>query len=403
MSKVAKADETRCHAILAWSDELEKAFPDKNFYQLPEAQVIPYLPNLFDDEHFVPLFGKPFDTMSKADRGEIGSKEIRRCFHRPELKAAYDWQIFYLDKPFVMDSGPVSGPEVSEQLRANRQTLEWLAETQQELANMQPAAEEYERLLKLRGEVRGRLLTLWPRYWQSFDAETGALLEASAGLELARIVNVAIGEATSIEDAAELRAVLAQNASVAETAGQKAKTAAQADIQAHLSAIAETAADDLWRDLVALGTGIDALDKQIEWHKRYQDLVDRTSPAPAALADLQTRFLAHRKAIWNEHEAALESMMQNAASTVEIEQKRPTMTNHDRNIASAKRIARIAWERRKALVESERNDFFKRWGDIYALGPPRESLSGALYGSRAVGGGGYRWRIFSARTRLICS
>jgi hypothetical protein len=368
------ADETRCQAILAWSDELEKAFPDKNFYQLPEAKVIPYLPNLFDDEHFVPLFGKPFDTMSKADRSGIGSKEIRRCFHRPELKTAYDWQIFYLDKPFVMDSGPVSGPAVSEQIRINRQTLEWLSETQQELADVQPAPGEYERLLKVRSQVRERLDTLWPRHWQSFDADTAPLLTESARLELARVVNEAIGDATSIGDAAELRAVLTENAALAKTADLEAETAAQADIEAHLSALAETAADDLWRDLVALGTGVDALNKQIEWHKRYQDLVERTSPAPAALAGLQTQFLAHREAIWNEHEAALESMMKNAASTTEIEQKRPIMTHQDRYIASAQRISRISWERRKALVESERNDFFKRWGDIYALKPPRDSL-----------------------------
>ena len=186
VSTVAKADDARCNSILAWSDELEKAFPDKNFYQLPEAQVIPYLSNLFDDEHFVPLFGKPFDTLSTGERGEIGSKEIRHCFHRPELKTAYDWQIFYLDKPFVMDSGPVSGPAVSEQIRANRQTLEWLSETRQELSNLQSAAEHYQRLLKVRSEVRERLHTLWPRYWQSFDAETVPLLEARTGADRER-------------------------------------------------------------------------------------------------------------------------------------------------------------------------------------------------------------------------
>src|SRR5262245_27401427 len=65
----------QCPAIAKWSERFRREYPDLDVMKALADQVSDRAVNLFSDEDFVPVFGKPFDAMSQAER-EDGLRSV---------------------------------------------------------------------------------------------------------------------------------------------------------------------------------------------------------------------------------------------------------------------------------------------------------------------------------------
>ena len=362
-----KVTEARCEQIRAWSNELENAYPEVDFYRIMDGLVTRMVSGLFDDQYFVPVFGKPFDTLGEGERQTIFKQQLIPCLRRAELKSDYDWQISYLGNPFILKTGMFNHVDVVKELRKRRATLEWLETTIRHLDAMKATADDYESLLALDREAAKRLANMWPRQMRSFETAIAGPLQVSAEIILTREVSKALAATTSADDLLKLGNFLSTHADLAEDAGSDARIAAGTRIESLAIKIMRKALFDL-------GTGIDALNAQIAWYDAFTRLSNKLGESETLVA-LEAEFLERREATWNANEKKLIEMMRNAPSTAYIAANRPPMPPYDRGMAAAMRMSTVASKRRADLIWKERIAFMARWGmDPYKARQPIESL-----------------------------
>src|SRR5207249_1865536 len=67
----AKSEQERRDVIIRWFSRLKTEYPDIDLHHTVVDQVYPKVLNLFGDDAFVPVFGKPFDEMTADDRSYV--------------------------------------------------------------------------------------------------------------------------------------------------------------------------------------------------------------------------------------------------------------------------------------------------------------------------------------------
>ncbi len=72
--------------IIRWFNRLKEEYPDIDLHHTVLNEIYPKVLNLYGDDSFMPVFGKPFDAMSADDRNYV-KQLIRRLFMgpRPEI------------------------------------------------------------------------------------------------------------------------------------------------------------------------------------------------------------------------------------------------------------------------------------------------------------------------------
>ena len=86
----AKSDEERRDVIIRWFNQLKEEYPDIDLHHTVLNEIYPKVLNLYEDDSFMPVFGKPFDAMSADDRNYV-KQLIRRLFIGTETKRFARW------------------------------------------------------------------------------------------------------------------------------------------------------------------------------------------------------------------------------------------------------------------------------------------------------------------------
>jgi hypothetical protein len=364
------AGEERCLEVMAWTDTLEQAFPELDFDKMDRDLVPAYIVNIFDAEHFVPVFGKTFESLNEQERYAITLDQVQHCMSRPGRQADYQWQLAYLGTAFNSNNPTVHArltyPRVIESLAENRETVAWLDTVRVEAAAIEITADNYEKIVAIRQEVARRFATRWPSYRNAFEAETHDLWSGRAQLALTRVIDGAIAATEHVDDIRTLRTVMTENADMAAAAGTEASNVAEARIDEHVIALARPATEQHRQALFDLGMDSEALHRQIDWHADYVALKDKVIPPPDFLVALEDEFLQHRKATWNKSESEITAMLKNAKSTIFIDQYTPPIAEFDEGLEAPKRIQAATSQYRGALALLEQKAFNQRWGIDYA-------------------------------------
>jgi hypothetical protein len=71
--------QERCDVIASWLGKARAEYPETDFWRMEVGQVHQKVILLFTDDQFVPVFGKPYDQMSRADTSEISRLVGQLC------------------------------------------------------------------------------------------------------------------------------------------------------------------------------------------------------------------------------------------------------------------------------------------------------------------------------------
>ena len=110
-----------CNAIIAWSEQIEKDYPDT--FRLREYYI---MSDLFTDQHFKPLFGKSFADMDEPERQALWKNTIKPCFKVTREKP-YNWQNQELWRAFKDESIQYSYPEALRYATLKQEDRDWIA------------------------------------------------------------------------------------------------------------------------------------------------------------------------------------------------------------------------------------------------------------------------------------
>ena len=116
-------------------NRLKSEYPDIDLHHTVLDQIFPKVVSLFDDDSFVPVFGKPFDAMSADDRNYV-KQLMRRLFMGRETRELLDGFGDFLNRPFVLDRGSFSYADVAPQLAFRRAVHQKWRETMDQLSTV---------------------------------------------------------------------------------------------------------------------------------------------------------------------------------------------------------------------------------------------------------------------------
>jgi hypothetical protein len=201
----AAASPAQCQALVQWMAILPREVPNVDFYHtVLGPKIYDKMLNLFRDEYFRTLFGKPFSQTTPEERLDYHRAVFRTCATQGQLSAA-DLNIFrdlngMLGRPFIQPRGDFSAETVMTGLPQLQALIAW---TQQTLQNLDSTPASPEGFQQLEGDLRrGQtdLEKLWPREQQAFlqaVVKRQSFLASSANLDNAAVAGKNTSDGTS--------------------------------------------------------------------------------------------------------------------------------------------------------------------------------------------------------------
>ena len=196
----AGTDEERRDAIVRWFSRLKAEYPDIDLHHTVLNEIYPKVLNLFGDDDFVPVFGKPFDAMAFDDRNYV-KYLFRRLFTQSTTRNLLDGFGDFLDRPFVLDRGSFSYADVAPQLAFRRTVRKQWQETMHRLKSLSPTSADYDQVVSLEKKGTDPFRDLWPSEFKQFkDAVESTKHRLADGAATERL-DAAMENATGLEGA----------------------------------------------------------------------------------------------------------------------------------------------------------------------------------------------------------
>jgi hypothetical protein len=178
-----------CQGYVAWLSILDKELAGLKTRTVD--QLAPRAVNLFRDEYFIPLFGRPFEKTTLEERRQYYFGIRNGCgMQSPEArKILRDWDVV-VQGAFTRHSGAFSGPDIVAELAKRKALLTRMNELKE--ARPAPSREGFEAFDRAAAAAKAELTTLWPREeTEILTALTGARQKlADSSPESSRIATV---------------------------------------------------------------------------------------------------------------------------------------------------------------------------------------------------------------------
>jgi TonB family protein len=177
----------QCVALAKWSARLEREYTDaveRLTYDVLRDRAL----NLFDDESFVPVYGKPFDEMTPAERRAFAAAR-RECYRHPSLSREQQSLQMALDSAFAVDTarpGSFSGPDVASVVAYRRKLRAELGGLVQELERLTDGGDGLRQALAIQSERAPAYASLWPSERRTLTASLDRALARLAAPALER-------------------------------------------------------------------------------------------------------------------------------------------------------------------------------------------------------------------------
>ena len=164
----ARTDDERRDAIVRWFRRLKQEYPDLDLHHsILGSELYGKVLNLFCDDDFVPVFGKPFEALTADDRNYV--KQLFRRLFTGERRELLDGFGDFLDRPFILPTGSFSYADVAPQLAFRRTVRKQWHETMDRLKGLSPTSADYDELLSLEKKGTEPFRDLWPSEFKQFQ------------------------------------------------------------------------------------------------------------------------------------------------------------------------------------------------------------------------------------------
>ena len=237
--------DTRCQNFMNWSGKLQQEYPNVDLGSLRQKERTDAYAKLFDDTHFVPFFGQPYDTMSETTLADIGRNTVMACQQSSTYRRSITWQYqllqaFPLNGSHMVATTPVSYSSIVPKVREIRQARSVLQSLTDGTDAMPLNATSYIKLTEMQNRL---LLLVWPSE-QAFVNESFNKIQSSlVAPALGEIVDQAIASSQGYEGLMKLRELPVKQ--------QVMFNQASAVVSEHQRQRLQTAQDKILRNLMA--------------------------------------------------------------------------------------------------------------------------------------------------------
>ena len=285
----ARSDEARCATLVRWFGKLKHEYPDIDVRHTVVDKLYPKVVNLFADDDFVPVFGKPFDVLSAEER-EYFKEMGRRLFSTQPNRDLIDGFIdFLFDRPFgTTGTGNYSFPDIAGQVAFRRGiTKKWHAAFEH-LKEVPPTSAGFDDILTTKRAGDETFADLWPSQMEEFHDAVNAAKHRIADSALKERISMAVATAKATQNPSTLGVMQSGSTELFELASADAKNQVVAELDASIAGLLEKEE----QASPITGSGLDAVTAGNAWYRRLRDAygfaVDRP-PVRQAIERLTSR------------------------------------------------------------------------------------------------------------------
>jgi hypothetical protein len=290
----AKTEQERRDVIIRWFSRLKAEYPDIDLHHTVLNQIFPKVLNLFGDDAFVPVFGKPFDEMTTDDRNYV-KLMFRRLFTGPQTRNLLDGFGDELERPFILPHGSFSFADVAPQLAFRRAVRKQWHEAMDRLKTLAAASADYDELLALEKKGNEPFHDLWPSEFKQFEEGVESTKHRIADGAATERLNTALANTSGVDGARSLSGWAGQEKDllkyVSGDARQKLNSRVNAKLDELLEGLLRGEADAVSK----FGQGMEAVQAGNKWYHHLTETFGFAAGRPAFQAAVE-KLKARRSA-----------------------------------------------------------------------------------------------------------
>ncbi len=313
--------DQRCESFLAWSQQLEKAYPGKDLFRsaISPTMITP----LFDDSAFVPYFGKPYDQITAQERSNFTQNTIRAC-QNSSNRSKFSWQFDALGPSFMgqpLNNNPSSPNQLIVAIQNLRRAKTSLAMLEEQLKAAPASPEGFDQVMTSKKSAAPLLGLMWPSDQANFDAIASAALSRVSGPALDAKLRPLVANASGFDGLHTLKTATQQFKDLFAAAPQAEKAKWQQNIDAKIHSLLVQQMAEQRGQLDKIESGPNGLKQSAQWYAafaRYDS--DRDDPE---VAQVLQAFRTKRSAQLVAAEGQIGKAIQQARTESEVAQVLP--------------------------------------------------------------------------------
>src|SRR5260370_15379705 len=165
------ASAEKCKALVDWMSMLPHEYAQVSFQTTVVDALIQKAINLFRDEYFQPLLGKPFMQASEAELRSYDQRVFRSCganqLSQQDLTTLRQLSVI-VERPFILRAGSFSYQDVIAGVNERLTLIKWKDEALRDLTTLPATPEGFDRLEDYRTKGATVLAKLWPSEQRQF-------------------------------------------------------------------------------------------------------------------------------------------------------------------------------------------------------------------------------------------
>jgi hypothetical protein len=385
----ARTPDERCLVLGKWVSKLKREYPDTDVMRSVVDQLSIKAANLFSDEEFVPVFGKPYDQFSEADR-QVPRQAIQHCSQyadSPEDRTLYG---VVLVRPFLPGQGGAPGSftfaDVASMLAYRRTLRQQRGQLLAEVKALPPTEASFARAVAIRDKEMPAFEALWPSEYRELREAVDAAMLGVATPGLNAWVSSVVQGASGLEGLNAITSALARLSSagrpdprsggrpapnaahpggvpgaapaagsgpdaIIAAASPQARQQAEATLRARASTIVAELVKGEAAKLEGFGTGAVALEAGSTWYRHFSTLFGQFQSEPPVRA-AQEALEARRR---QDRAAGARDVLARVNAATTPQQLSAVLNTYlgvpaDQNDASVSEVFAVAAERRRTLT-----------------------------------------------------
>jgi len=349
----AKTEQERRDAIVRWFSRLKTEYPDIDLHHTVLDQIFPKVLNLFGDDAFVPVFGKPFDEMTADDRNYI-KLMFRRLFTGPQTRNLLDGFGDFLERPFVLPHGSFSYADVAPQLAFRRTVRKQWHEMMDRLKTLSSTSADYEQLLALEKKGNEPFHDLWPSEFRQFQEGVESTKHRIADGAATERLNTALANTSGVDGARSLSGWADQEKDLLKYVSGDTRQKLNSQVNAKLDELLEELLRGEADAVSKFGEGMAALQAGNKWYRHLTETYGFAAGRPAFQAALE-KLKARRSADLAAAQSAIiaEVINQSSARAVDSVRWGYLTVPGDTDTPVAAAVAQAASTRKKAIEREQ--------------------------------------------------
>jgi hypothetical protein len=377
----AHSEDERRMVIVRWFSRLKKEYPDLDLRHTVLDKVYPKVVNLFGDPDFVPVFGRPFDSLP-ADECKFVTELFRRLFRGREHNDLLDGFDSFLSRPFSLPQGSFSFADVAPQVAYRRGIHKKWQQAIEQLNTLSSGSANFDKTAQLKTAGEGAFADLWPSQLKEFLETVNAARHRIAESALSERLDQALLEASGYDGIKRLQDALNANQELFGLVPENARDREMRRIHERFDGELTPLMMAERKKIDNFDSGAKALVNGTHWWRNFRETYDARFGAVAVVGDVREYMRQRRRADLEAGEKEAIASVAAAANKDDVDNKLALYVGFPGDLetdagkrirkAGEDRIAAIAWEREKDKYSERELALMSKPGvvDVPASYPP---------------------------------